>query len=179
MTDAVTDEVLMRRYVQEGDRAAFQTLFQRYGGRLHGFFLRSLRSPTEASDLVQQTFLHFHRARADFREGAPVRPWLYTIAVNVKREFFRRRKRKPETSLDPVVHGEPSREPDASTALQRRVQRALSELPDAQREVIVLHWYEGLSFPEISELVGASVSAVKVRAHRGYNRLRELLGDAG
>lgn len=176
--DEPTDEALMMRYVQRGDRRAFEVLFTRYSGRLHGFFLRSVGSRSDASDLVQQTFLHFHRARVDFSLDRQVRPWLYTIAVNVKREYFRRRKRKPETSLDPIVHGEPSRPPDATTPTQRLVQRALAELPDQQREVIVLHWYEGLSFPEVAELVGASVSAVKVRAHRGYKGLRAALeGD--
>ncbi len=175
--DEPTDEALMARYVKEDDRRAFEQLFARYSSRLHGFFLRSVGSNSDAGDLVQQTFLHFHRARADFSLDRQVRPWLYTIAVNVKREYFRRRKRKPETSLDPIIHGEPSQEAAATTPLQRLVQRALIELPDQQREVIVLHWYEGLSFPEISLLVGASVSAVKVRAHRGYKRLRVSLKD--
>lgn len=172
-----TDEELMERYVKRDDRRAFEELFRRYGSRLHGFFLRSVGSSTEASDLVQQTFLHFHRARRDFRLGMPVRPWIYTIAINVRRELFRRRSRKPETSLDPVIHGEPSADPDTTTAKDRLVRRVLMELPDQQREVILLHWYEELSFPEIAEMLGASVSAVKVRAHRGYVLLRERLGE--
>ncbi|MCB9730698.1 MAG: RNA polymerase sigma factor [Deltaproteobacteria bacterium] len=167
----------MERYVAAGDRRAFEELFRRYGARLHGFFLRSVASTTEAADLVQQTFLHFHRARRDFRHGALVRPWLYTIAINVRRELFRRRSRKPETSFDPVVHGEPTSEPETTTARDRLVRRALGELPEQQREVILLHWYEELSFPEIAEMLGASVSAVKVRAHRGYKLLRDRLGE--
>lgn len=176
MSDA-TDEELMDRYVGADDRRAFEELFHRYSARLHGFFLRSVGSSTEAADLVQQSFMHFHRARQDFRPGSPVRPWLYTIAINVRRELFRRRARKPETSLDPLIHGEPAAEPDATTAKDRLVRRVLTELPDQQREVILLHWYEELSFPEIAELLGASVSAVKVRAHRGYVMLRERLGE--
>ncbi|MGM0577325.1 MAG: RNA polymerase sigma factor [Myxococcota bacterium] len=172
-----SDEELMRRYVRDGERRAFEELFRRYGARLHGFFLRAVGDDTEARDLVQKTFLHFHRARKDFDLSREVRPWLYTIAVNVRREFFRRRKRKPETALDTEVHPTPVTMPTASTSIQRLVQRCLDQLPDGQREVILLHWYEELSFPEIAELLGASVSAVKVRAHRGYNRLREMLGE--
>lgn len=72
---------------------------------------------------------------------------------------------------------EPSVEPAASTLEQRAVQRALLQLNDSQREVVVLHWYEGLSFPEIAEMLGATTSAVKVRAHRAYQELRGILGD--
>lgn len=171
-----TDEELMLRYVHRGDREAFEALFARYADRLYGWFRRSVPDDQVAADLVQQTFLHFHRARADFRQGSPVRPWLFTIALNVRREHFRRRARKPETSLDPVVHGEPSVGTDASTTEERLLRRALAELPDASREVILLHWYEGLSFKEIAHLLGSTQSAVKVRAHRAYKALRELLG---
>ncbi|TNF24352.1 MAG: RNA polymerase sigma factor [Deltaproteobacteria bacterium] len=167
----------MERYVAHGDRAAFEAIFQRYAKRLHGLFMRQVGSREAAGDLVQQTFLHFHRARADFKGGRKVRPWLYTIALNVRREHHRKKGRKPEVAHDPVVHGEPTVGPSTSTRTDRLVRRALAELSEQQREVIVLHYYEDLSFPEIADLLGASVSAVKVRAHRGYERLREMLGD--
>jgi len=173
---AESDEVLMERYVAHGDRAAFEALFARYAKRLHGLFLRQVGSRDAAADLVQQTFLHFHRARADFRSGRQVRPWLYTIALNVRREHHRRKGRKPEVSHDPLVHGEPSVAPSTTTRTDRLVRRALGELTEQQREVILLHYYEDLTFPEIADVLGASVSAVKVRAHRGYERLRALLG---
>ena len=176
----VSDEALMERYVSHGDRAAFEALFGRYAKRLHGLFMRQVGSREAANDLVQQTFLHFHRARADFQAGRAVRPWLYTIALNVRREHHRRRARKPEVSHDPIAHGEPAVGPSTSTRTDRLVRRALGELTEQQREVILLHYYEDLSFPEIADLVGASLSAVKVRAHRGYERLRAILGeDAG
>ena len=172
-----SDEALMERYVVGGERAAFEALFRRYAPRLHGFFLRQAGAREVANDLVQQTFLHVHRARADFALGRSVRPWIYTIALNVRREHQRRRHRKPEVSHDPVAHGVPSVAPSTSSRTDRLVQRALQQLNPQQREVILLHYYEDLSFPEIAELVGASLSAVKVRAHRGYERLRELLGE--
>jgi RNA polymerase sigma-70 factor (ECF subfamily) len=127
--------------------------------------------------MLQQTFLHVHRARKDFRTDGRFRPWLFAIGMNVKREYFRRRQRKPEAQLDLERHKEPSVAPDASTATDRLVRRAVEALPDLQREVIVLHWFEELSFREISEIVGASLSAVKVRAHPGYERLRAQLGQ--
>lgn len=174
-----TDEELMRRYVEQADASAFEALFRRYAGRLHGLFTRTSGTRELASDLVQKTFLHVHRARADFTQGRLFRPWLYTIALNVRREESRRRARSREVSVDPQEVREPSVDPQASSATDRLVQRALTQLNDGQREVVLLHWYEGLSFPEIAELLGATVSAVKVRAHRAYGELRRLLGGDG
>lgn len=173
----MSDEALMQRYVRHGDRRAFEELFHRYSNRLYALFMRSLGNEAASRDLVQQTFLHVHRARKDYQPERPLRPWIYTIAMNLRREHFRRRGRRPETQYDPIAHGEPTVAPEASTATQRAVRRALRQLPENQREVILLHWYEGLSFTEVAKTVGASVSAVKVRAHRGYNKLREILGS--
>lgn len=169
-----TDEALLLAWRDRGDRAAFEALFRRYAPRLEGYFLRSLGRPQVAKDLTQQTFLHLHRARADFSAGRPVRPWIYTIAANVKRMYARTRGRRPEAPYDPEVH-EQITPAGASTPEQRAVRRALAQLPDGQREVVLLHWYEGLTFPEVAAAVGASTSAVKVRAHRAYKRLRAVL----
>lgn len=175
MADEATDEELMERYARTGDRAAFSVLFARFAPRLLGLFRRSTGDVALAQDLVQQTFLHIHRARRDFRRGAKVRPWVFAIAMNVRREHFRRAARRPETPLDPTRH-QPSQPPDASTATERAVRRALAQLPEAQREVVLLHYYEGLSMQEVAQTVGASRSAVKVRAHRAYKVLRDILG---
>lgn len=179
--DEESDEALMERYRARGDEAAFAALFSRYAGRLHAFFSRfGDRGPSDAADLVQKTFLHVHRARKDYQVGRSVRPWIYTIALNVRREEGRRRLRRKEVAVDmqdPAGLREPTVDPVASSASDRLVQRALMQLSEIQREVIVLHWYDGLSFPEIAELVGATVSAVKVRAHRGYGELRRILGE--
>lgn len=170
-----TDEALMLRYRDHGDEAAFGLLFQRHVARLHALFRRlGGAGDMDASDLVQKTFLHVHRARKDFVPGR-LRPWLYAIALNVRREEGRRRVRKREVAAD-AVH-EPAVGPDVSTPNDRLVQRALMQLPEGQREVILLHWMEGLSFPEIAELLGVGVSAAKVRAHRAYAALRAILGE--
>lgn len=173
-----TDEELMAAYVA-GDRAAFGTLFQRYAPRLQRLMQRDLGRTDEANDLVQQTFLQLHRARRDFRPDAKLRPWLFTIALNLKRQHFRRLGRRPVTSLDDDAAVEPVAPGGGPEGRVRDLQlrAALGRLPEGQREVIVLHWFEGLSFREVAELVGASQSAVKVRAHRGYNRLRETMGE--
>ena len=162
-----------------GDKAAFRELFQRYTPLLQRAMARDLRSVEEANDLVQQTFLHLHRSRLDFEPGRKLKPWVFTIALNLKREYFRRKKRRPERSFDPESMPEPAVGAlgAARVDARRTLARVMGDLPADQREVIELHWFDGLEFPEVALVVGASVSAVKVRAHRGYVRLRQALGD--
>jgi RNA polymerase sigma-70 factor, ECF subfamily len=171
-----SDEELMAAYVA-GDRSSFDELFRRYAPVLLAVLQRQIRSPQDARDLVQQTFLQLHRARRDFDQKAKLRPWIFTIALNLRREYFRRQKRRPEAPLELDGRSDPAVPPHDLTRdeLARTVRHAIDQLPAAHQEVIVLHWFEGLSFPEISEIVGASLSAVKVRAHRGYVALRKVL----
>lgn len=170
-----TDEELMAAYVA-GDDAAFDLLFQRYAPMLLRMMRRQLAQPEDGQELVQQTFLQLHRARLDFEPGRRLRPWLMTIAFNLKREYFRRKKRRPEAPLDvdPAVD-DPNEHRLERTQAAEGLQRALARLPEGQRVVIAMHWFDGLSFPEVAEITGLTLSAVKVRAHRGYRALRELL----
>ena len=178
MTDSRSDEQLMAAYVA-GDLAAFQAIFARYAPLLTRAMLRGLYVREEANDLVQQTFLHLHRARNDFDLNQKLKPWLFTIGMNLKREYFRRSKRKPEISLELGSAMEPVLPSAGIARVEARLTlaQALSNLPPDRREVIELHWFDGLDFPEVAIVVGASVSAVKVRAHRGYLGLRKALGD--
>ncbi|HXK18773.1 MAG TPA: RNA polymerase sigma factor [Polyangiaceae bacterium] len=178
MSDSRSDEQLMGAYVA-GDGAAFRVIFERYAPLLLRAMLRELYVREEANDLVQQTFLQLHRARADFDPAQKLKPWVFTIALNLKREYFRKKKRRPERSLDAESAVEPAVAAlgAAQVDARRTLARVLDDLPPDQREVIELHWFDGLEFPEVAQVVGASVSAVKVRAHRGYVRLRQALGD--
>jgi RNA polymerase sigma factor (sigma-70 family) len=169
----------MRLYVQTGDKVAFEAIFTEFAPRIHRYILRRTRGNRNlADDLTQQTFLHLHRARNDFDLSRSLRPWIFTIAANLVREAARKSMRRPETLVDPLERSTDAVAPAVSSPEDRLVRRTLDTLPQAQREVIVLHWFEGLSFSEISTVVGASLSAVKVRAHRGYKQLRENLGGS-
>jgi RNA polymerase sigma-70 factor (ECF subfamily) len=142
---------------------------------------RDIRKTQDADELVQDTFLHLHRAAGDFQPDRKLRPWLMTIAFNLKREYFRRKGRRPETPLNLDGRHDPAVAPQILERrhAQRQVARALAGLSESQREVIEMHWFAGLSFPEIADAVGASLSAVKVRAHRGYEKIRSLLPEEG
>lgn len=172
---ADTEDALMARYAESGDSATFEELFHRLAPRMLGYFRRHLSDEAAAADLLQQTFLHLHRARRDFRPGSPILPWLYTIAGNVRREHFRRLGRRPELSFDADHHPEPTTAPSSSSPTDRLVKRALLALAEIDREVLVLAWYEGLDYPEIARVLGISHGAVKVRAHRASKRLKALL----
>lgn len=173
-----SDEELMLAYVG-GDRAAFRTLFERFGPRIHRMVRRHLPSDDDARDLVQQTFLKLHGARNDFRADAMLRPWLLTIAMNLLRERWRTQKRRPSVPVDDVELASDARtsEPLESRLLRERVVAAVAALPDAQREVVELHWFQELPFAEIATIVGANEGAVRVRAHRAYERLKQMLGS--
>lgn len=173
-----TDEELMAAYVA-GDAAAFRELFERHSPVLLRVMRHQLRRPEDARDLVQQTFLQLHRSRNDFRDGAALRPWLFTIAMNLKREYFRRAGRRPESALELDGKMDPAVGPRGHEQLEAtdELGYALRALPEDQREVISLHWLAGVPLPDVAQMVGASLSAVKVRAHRGYAAMRRLLGE--
>lgn len=173
-----TDEELMRAYVA-GDHAAFRALFERYAPQLERLTRRHLDSDEEAREVVQATFFRLHGARKDFRDGARLRPWLLTIAMNLVREHWRKRKRQRtgpiEEELASVVQETSERELEERAL---RVRNAVAELPARHREVVELHWFQELPFAEVASIVGSSEGAVRVRAHRAYARLKAILGGS-
>jgi RNA polymerase sigma factor (sigma-70 family) len=177
MPEARSDEELMRAYCG-GERAAFDELFQRYAGLLLRVARRQLETEDQARDVVQETFVRLHAARHDFRQDARLRPWVMTIAMNLVREHWRRTKRR-KTSLDDTLDARPGpvaeREPLETRQRADLLRRALGQLPASQREVVELHWLQERPFAEVAEIVGTSEGAVRVRAHRAYKTLKELL----
>lgn len=176
----VSDSELMKAYAG-GDGRAFEELFRRYAPMLLRTMRKGLERDEDARDLVQLTFLQAHRARADYSPDRPLRPWLFTIAMNLKRQYLRSKSRKPEGALDVEVTGDgPSVEKRfAARQASNLVRQAVEKLPEALREVVVLHWFEGLPFPEVAQVLGIQVSAARVRAHRAYKALRPLMEQVG
>lgn len=170
-----SDESLMLRFC-DGDSRAFEQLFQRHAGAVQGY-LAHLVGATVAPDLTQAAFFSVVRARGRFDRRARFKPWLYAIATNAARDF--RRRRRPEELTPsgelPDAPVRPGQETQTDERMQARVHSAIQQLPENQRAAIVMHRFQELSFAEIAEALGVSESAVKVRAHRGYKRLRELL----
>jgi RNA polymerase sigma factor (sigma-70 family) len=174
-----TDEELMSAYVA-GDARAFESLFTRLAPRVHGFFLRSFRSEAVADDLLQVTFMKLHRARSRYRPELKLAPWVFAIAARVRLDELRRRLRLPEDAgEDAIARADEQllQDPPAGDDLRDAVRSALDGLPESQRAVIHLHRYEGMTFAEIARALDTTEGAVKLRAFRGYEKLREQLKE--
>ena len=178
------DEALMAAY-QKGDGRAFETLFSRYQDRVFGYFARTFGDQALAEDLFQRTFLQVHRGRAGYDPARPFVSWVFSIASNLGKDELKHRVRRPGDTRWGAPEDAPERpatgaDPEGLLLAQEksaRVEGALAELPDSQREAIILHKLEGLSFPEIANALDEEVEAVKARAFRGYRALRKLLAD--
>jgi RNA polymerase sigma-70 factor (ECF subfamily) len=173
----------MDRYAR-GEEAAFSELYDALAPRLHQYLLRQTRDASRADDLLQQTMLHIHRARGRFRAGAEVLPWAFAIARRLVIDSVRRRP--PEVPAGDEADG--SKEPTGreraaddlldSKRLAQAVERELARMPELHRVAFELTKKEGLSVKEAAEVLGTTVTAVKLRAHRAYVALRAALSDA-
>jgi len=165
-----------------GDRTAFKPLFDLLAPRIRAFFLRSFSDAAVAEDLTQATFLKLHRARASYRVELPLKPWVFTIAAGVRRDELRRRYRLPpqadEHELEQVesaLDGAGDRGAGTRADQLDLVRAAVARLPESQRVVVHLHRYEELTFEQIAEVLATTPGAVRVRASRAYERLRDEL----
>lgn len=173
-----------------GQVEAFGMLVSRYEVPLFNFLVRFCGNRDLAKDLCQEAFLKAFKGLPGFRIGAPFKPWLYRVAVNTARSNQRRGWRR-ELGVDTLPDTNTQGGPGAAAPLaaddqvaqrqeDRAVQQALSRLPDAYREAVVLRFIEGFSYEEMAEVLGLRVPALKMRVHRGLGRLRELLeGESG
>jgi RNA polymerase sigma-70 factor (ECF subfamily) len=164
---------------QEGDATAYETLLREIAPALRVFVRMRVREDSAAEDVVQNVLLSLHRARHTYRPERPFGPWLRAIARNAVTDSLRARSKRAEREA-PLPDQDliaDSREPSrAGAPLSPRLARALEQLPPAQREAVLLIHVRDLSVAEAAERAGISVSALKVRAHRGYKALRTLLG---
>ena len=177
---------LMAQYC-DGDANAFRALYALVAPRLLGYLVKMARERAVAEDLLQLTFLKIHRSRGAYVRGADPLPWIYSIAHRTFLDEARRTKRAvvrvgegdelPEQRADLRGETDDRRdEPRADPELVQAALDALAGLPAQQREAVVLTKLEGKSVAEAAEIAGASAGAMKVRAHRGYEALRKVLG---
>jgi RNA polymerase sigma-70 factor (ECF subfamily) len=182
------DAALMLR-VKRGDRAAFAVLVEKYKQPLFNFICRTLRDETESEDLAQNVFLQVYKSRQRYQATAKFSTWLFTIARNLCLNEIRRRSRHPAESIEEshtdnedrpqrqyedkknflpgenVLHGE----------LANKIEEAIADLPEMQCTAILLCRQDELSYEEIAEILGTSLSATKSLIHRGRETLKEKL----
>jgi len=182
------DAALMLR-VKQGDTAAFTTLVEKYKQPVLNLAFRTLRDETEAEDLAQTTFVQAWKSATRYEPSAKFSTWLFTIARNLCLNEIRRRSRHPAESLDqtrdddadqPLHQVEDRRNPAAPDdllrgELERKVDEALSGLPENQRTALLLCRQEELSYEEIATVLGCSLSATKSLIHRARETIKVRL----
>jgi RNA polymerase sigma-70 factor, ECF subfamily len=181
-----SDEELVEA-CQSGEASAFDILVARWEDRIRGAAYRFLGSDEEARDAAQEAFLRAYQAIGTFKKQARFSSWLYQIATNLCRDRLRRRKTRATVSLEALEEAGPvmvetrpgAHERLLERDLARAVRRAVDELPDEQREVVILKEYQDLTFLEIAQTLDVPVSTVKTRLYRGLGQLRLRLERDG
>ena len=176
------DETLMAAWAG-GDAEAFAPLYARHCTRLYRFLLRQLRDPALADELFQDVWQKVIAARTAWRPDAAFSTWLFRIAHNRLTDHWRAQKHRPAAPVDADERAE--RIPDPATPerqlsefeQRRRLQLAMAELPEDQREVLLLRLEQELTLEEIGEITGVGRETVKSRLRYAMDKLRARLSE--
>ena len=172
-----TDEVLLHRYSQAGDPAAFRELVDRYAGMVYSIGLRATGDQHAAEDLCQECFLELACKARTVREN--IAGWLHAFAIsrslNIIRSRERRTRREQAVAGDTIIHTDSTE----WTELQPQIDRALNGLSDNLRLPIILHYLQGESQQQVAEQLGINQATVSRRLQRGVEQLRKRLGNIG
>ncbi len=180
MEPSPADSALMLRY-KDGDVAAFETLYRRHNDALYRYLLRHCRHPDSAEDVFQEVWGKIIKARDSYRPTAKFTTFLYRVAHNCFIDHIRRNKRHTH----PVV-GEPDHQPDPAdlpetiverSLARRRLDVALRDLPDEQRDAFLLREEAGLSLDEIATVTGTNRETAKSRLRYAVNKLRAAIDE--
>ena len=185
---AYSDEDLME-FVQMGNDLAFTELVFRYNNRLQNFLFRYTQNHKDSEDLVQETFLRVHKSRHSYERIAKFSTWMYTIAINLAKSLYKRKKRMQLIS----IHKNDS-DPDSfdflledasilqdeklhQTLSLQKLQEAVDSLQDEFKQVVILRDIEQMSYEEISEKIGVPMGTVKSRINRGRTQISKQIKE--
>lgn len=189
MSDKLDPDAALMLRVKAGDREAFEVLVDKYKQPVMNLVFRTLPDPTEAEDLAQHVFLQVFKSAHRYEVAAKFSTWIFTIARNLCLNEIRRRSRHPAESLDEThedQEDQPLRQiedrktfspPDAllQEELEEKIAEALAQLPEKQRTALLLCRQEELSYEEIADVLGSSLSATKSLIHRARETLKQQL----
>lgn len=169
---------LMKRY-QDADASAADELFRKVNPVLARYYYSLVNQPGQVEDLLQECWLRVHRARQSYRPGEPVLPWILAIARHTRVDQFRRWQRSSgrESSID-LMTQHPSMDPRKAMDSRLRadaVMQAMETLPEGQREVLIMLKVTGMTAAEVARVTGSTAAAVKQKAFRAYQAIRQAL----
>jgi RNA polymerase sigma factor (sigma-70 family) len=169
----------VRERFRDGDPDAVRVVYRAYGALVYGVAFRLLGDRGMCEEATQQTFLRAWRAAAGFDATRELGPWLATIARRVAIDLYRREAIRAAGPLDSAAADDPALVDEATTDAVLdiwEVRRAVSALPNEQREVVRLQHFEGLAHEQIAARLAVPVGTVKSRSHRAHRRLALELG---
>ena len=182
---AVTEDQQVINRVLQGDVEAFGALVQRYQRPIFNLMFRVVGSADQAADLTQETFIKTYESLERFKPGKRFFPWLYTIGLNIARDFARKSKINVEVSTGKDLEAfsgcqTPGDQQDrlCESLDFMRLEKALGGLPLLYREALVLRYHEELTVQDLAEALNVSVSAAKMRVKRGLEMLRQAMKGA-
>jgi RNA polymerase sigma-70 factor (ECF subfamily) len=192
VSTVLSDEELLMEYRDQGNRPAFEELVHRYEKELYGYLRNYLGDAEMAEDVFQQTFLQIYLKCDQFEPERKLRPWLYAVATNQAIDYQRRYGRHRMASLDRRMgkdeesetgafvdifdshHRGPAEETENHEQADE-VRRAVDELPEQTRQVVLLIYFQGLKYREAAQALGIPVGTVKSRLHGAVQKLGEVL----
>lgn len=161
---------------------AFNSIVDSYSERLYWHVRRFLCSHEDTNDLLQDIFIKIWSALPSFRGDAQIYTWIYRIATNETLNNLKKIKRENAVSLDEVGKMLASRIDEDpyfnGDALQRELHKAIQLLPEKQRLVFNMRYFDELKYEDIAEITGTSVGALKASYHHAYNKVKEALENA-
>jgi RNA polymerase sigma-70 factor (ECF subfamily) len=175
-------DIALMELVKNGDEAAFEELVTRHYQSVYKLAYRFLYDSPEAEDITQEVFLRVYRAAKTYSPKAKFSTWLYTITKNLCFNELRKKKSVTVFSIEDEMLPElPSLDDSTVVKLEeaevkQRVLEAVKALPANLRIAILLLKYHGLSYEEVSDILGCTVNAVKLRVHRAKNFLAKSIG---
>jgi len=167
---------LLQRFAA-GDPEAFESLFRQYQADVYRWIVRIVRDPAAAEDLTVETFWRFHNARSRMDPAGNLAAWLHRVATNISIDHLRRAKPTEILLTEPPAPAQA--DPAVNEETRRAIRQALGELSPSLRIAVQLALVENESYTCIAESLGISLSAVKVRIHRGTSILRKKLAERG
>lgn len=181
----LTDEELILEFQLNNTVKAYEILVQRYKNPLINYIYRFLGDYEACADIVQETMIKVYRNKDSYKSIAKFSTWIYTIAGNLARTEYQRRKRRNIFSINSYGDdGETFDIPDESARpdvitdsgiKDEIIQKALLKVSDSYREMVILRDIQEMSYEEIAEVTGITVGTVKSRINRGRNQLQKLL----